>query len=137
VKIVKGNILYFIKGCDAVKKLALLSLVLIFMFTLFAGTAQTAEEAKEGQQFLADKHKNLGVECSGCHRESPPKQMPGSDVCMGCHGDAAKISEKTSKLDTNPHDTHMGEMDCHQCHKGHQRSVSVCNQCHTFDMKVP
>ena len=113
----------------------LTALCLVMSFSPSHG--QVAADGKDATVFLADRHKNRGIECSGCHQESPPKQKPQGIICMGCHGDYSKVAEKTSKLTINPHDTHMGELDCNQCHKGHQRSVNVCNQCHTFNMKVP
>jgi hypothetical protein len=87
--------------------------------------------------FLADKHKNRGTECSGCHKENPPKQDVPMAVCLGCHGDYGKVAAKTDKLDPNPHDSHLGEVDCGKCHHAHKASVNACIPCHEFDMKVP
>jgi fumarate reductase flavoprotein subunit len=87
--------------------------------------------------FLGDKHKNMGVDCSGCHKEDPPKQNVPMAVCLGCHGDYPKVAEKTKKLDPNPHDSHLGEIECGQCHHAHKASVLVCAGCHEMDMKVP
>lgn len=87
--------------------------------------------------FLGDKHKNRGMDCSGCHKESPPKQDVPMVVCLGCHGDYPKVAAKTSKLDPNPHDSHLGEVGCGKCHHAHNASVNACNECHQFDMKVP
>jgi len=90
-----------------------------------------------GGLFLADKHKNSGTDCSGCHKESPPKQDAPMAVCLGCHGDYPKVAAKTNKLDPNPHDSHLGEIECGKCHHAHKGSVNFCNECHQFDMKVP
>ncbi len=87
--------------------------------------------------FLAEKHKNRGTDCSGCHMESPPKQDVPRAVCLGCHGDYPKVADKTNKLDPNPHDSHLGEVDCGKCHHAHKASANFCNECHQFDMKVP
>ena len=121
------------------RNLPSLSLVLIILILILtsAHLGHTEVEVKESQPYLADRHKIAGVDCSGCHRESPPKQKAGSEVCVECHGDYAKVAERTARLDINPHDSHMGEIDCDQCHRGHQRSVLVCRQCHKFSMKVP
>ena len=86
---------------------------------------------------LADTHKNRGMDCSDCHKESPPKQNVLMAVCLGCHGDYTKMAAKTSKIDPNPHASHLGEIDCAKCHHAHKASVNVCNACHQFDMKVP
>jgi hypothetical protein len=87
--------------------------------------------------FLADKHKDRGTDCSGCHRENPPKQDVPMAICLGCHGDYQKVAAKTNKLDPNPHDSHLGEVDCGRCHHAHKASVNACNECHQMDMKVP
>jgi fumarate reductase flavoprotein subunit len=87
--------------------------------------------------FLGDKHKNRGVDCLGCHKEDPPKLKVPIAVCLGCHGDYPKVAAKTGKLDPNPHDSHLGEIECKQCHHAHKASVNVCNACHDMDMKVP
>jgi hypothetical protein len=87
--------------------------------------------------FLGDKHKNRGTDCSGCHKEIPPKQDVPMVVCLGCHGDYRKVAAKTNRLDPNPHDSHLGEFDCGKCHHVHKASVNFCADCHQMDMKVP
>ena len=87
--------------------------------------------------FLADKHKIRGMHCSGCHEESPANQDVPMAVCLGCHGDYRKVAAETDKLDPNPHDSHLGEIDCGKCHHAHKASVNACNECHQFDVKVP
>jgi fumarate reductase flavoprotein subunit len=86
---------------------------------------------------LGDKHKNRGVDCSGCHKESPPQQGVPMAVCLECHGDYRKVAAKTDKTDPNPHESHLGEFDCGKCHHAHKASVNACNECHQMDMKVP
>ena len=87
--------------------------------------------------FLGDAHKVRGIDCSGCHKESPPKHNVPMAVCLGCHGDYGKVAAKTKKLDPNPHDSHLGEFDCGKCHHAHKASVNACNACHQLDMTVP
>lgn len=87
--------------------------------------------------FLGDKHKNRGLDCSGCHKEDPPKQNVPMAVCLGCHGDYPKVAAQTNKLDPNPHDSHLGGIDCEKCHHAHKPSVNACTDCHLMDMKVP
>ncbi len=87
--------------------------------------------------FLADNHKSRGTDCSGCHKESPSKQDVPVVVCLGCHGDYGKVGTKTNKLDPNPHDSHLGEIECGKCHHAHKVPVNACNECHQLDMKVP
>ena len=87
--------------------------------------------------FPGDKHKNTGVDCSACHKENPPGSIVPMSVCLGCHGDYRKVAAKTNKLDPNPHDSHLGEVDCEKCHHSHKASVIICNSCHQLDMNVP
>ena len=87
--------------------------------------------------FLGDKHENMGVDCSGCHKEDPPKEKVPMAVCLGSHEDYPKVAAKTNKLDPNPHDSHLGEIECEKCHHAHKASVNFCATCHLMDMKVP
>jgi hypothetical protein len=76
--------------------------------------------------FLADKHKNRGTDCSGCHKESRPKQDVPKAVCLGCNGDYRKVAAETNKIDPNPHDSHLGEFDREKCHHAHKASANAC-----------
>ena len=87
--------------------------------------------------FLADKHKSAGIGCEGCHKEAPPKKNVPTSVCLQCHGDNSKLAEKTEKLSPNPHDSHLGEIDCDKCHHSHKQSGDYCGSCHSFKFKVP
>lgn len=88
--------------------------------------------------FLADKHAAKGMACSACHKESPPKEKAPTALCEACHGDNQKVAEKTVKLYPNPHESHLGEVDCQSCHHAHKASVLSCATCHDkFEMKVP
>ena len=87
--------------------------------------------------YLGDKHKNRSVDCSGCHRESPPQQKVPMAICLECHGDYRKVAAKTKHLDPNPHGSHLGEIDCENCHHSHKASVNACAACHEMDMDVP
>jgi hypothetical protein len=86
---------------------------------------------------LGEAHKSRGIDCSGCHRESPPKHNVPMATCLECHGDYGKVAVRTNKLDPNPHDSHLGEVDCGKCHHAHKTSVNACNACHRLDMNVP
>jgi hypothetical protein len=66
----------------------------------------------------ADKHKERGLDCSACHKESPPKEAAPASACIRCHGDAAAMAEKTAKKSPNPHAAK--ELNCVMCHKAHK-----------------
>jgi fumarate reductase flavoprotein subunit len=90
------------------------------------------------KKFLADRHKDRGMECSACHKESPPQKAMSSDVCKGCH-DPEKLAIKSAdKLGRqNPHDNHLGDIPCESCHHAHKPSEDACAKCHQFGFRVP
>jgi hypothetical protein len=108
-----------------------------FLFAALTLSFSLAAVSAEGGTFLADKHKAAGLACGDCHKETPPKQKVPSAVCQSCHGDYEKLADKTAKTVPNPHETHLGELACDQCHHAHQESVSPCVECHPFFTSVP
>jgi fumarate reductase flavoprotein subunit len=121
------------------------ALVLFFVIVSLAGLFPSSGLGAEagGQPaggagtFLADRHGAAGIDCTGCHNESPPKAAPDTRVCLSCHGPNDKLAEKTADLEANPHASHLGDLDCGNCHHGHNASVDYCGRCHTFGFKVP
>ena len=86
---------------------------------------------------LADRHTARGAACDKCHVAGTTK-APTAKECFACHGDYKKLADRAAELDINPHDSHMGELECAECHQGHQQPKLVCDQCHEFrGMKVP
>jgi len=106
---------------------------------LLAGLSYSADPA--GNVFLADKHQKTGMNCQGCHQESPPAKLVPTATCMTCHGDMAKLISKTSKLAPNPHASpHEPPADtkCESCHHVHKKSGNSCVTCHEeFVFRVP
>ncbi len=80
---------------------------------------------------LADRHTARGGQCQACHIEMPPKAIKGTQ-CQACHGGYEQMAKRTDKLDINPHDSHIEDIDCTNCHKGHKKPVLVCDECHEF-----
>jgi hypothetical protein len=76
------------------------------------------------------KHIEAGLVCSSCHQEDPPAKPPKMAVCVSCHGDFSAMAEITKALPVNPHDSHMDDPDCTQCHRQHQPPVVKCLDCH-------
>jgi fumarate reductase flavoprotein subunit len=88
--------------------------------------------------FLADKHKDAGLNCESCHQENPPSKLVPTSVCLGCHGgDYAKLIERTKKMAQNPHASHLGNANCEYCHHAHKPSENYCAKCHYFGSKDP
>lgn len=88
---------------------------------------------------LADRHQAKGLGCVMCHGTDKPEpfaEVP-ADKCLACHGSRAALAKKTEKWGKrNPHDNHLGEVECSVCHKGHQKSASYCSNCHK-DFTMP
>lgn len=92
--------------------------------------------AQQAHGFLADRHTAAGVSCQACHGEAAFTEPVAMQVCIGCHGSYAELAAKTP-WEPNPHQSHMGEVECSTCHNVHKASVSFCDQCHSFGMQVP
>lgn len=87
---------------------------------------------------LAETHAARGVACSGCHEENPPARPVETARCQSCHGDYQKLAERTRNMQpTNVHANHLGDLDCSECHQGHQPEKLVCSECHQFKFTVP
>jgi hypothetical protein len=93
-----------------------------------AGPAAAAE-------YLADRHAARGIDCEDCHREGAPFRPAKSAPCEGCHGDNDAVAKLTAKSRPNPHFTHLGDVACLECHRAHQPSRLVCDDCHRFAIK--
>ena len=78
--------------------------------------------------FLADRHKNAGINCESCHKENPPSEPVPMQVCLGCHG--VDYAKRTKKVSSNPHASHLGYAKCAYCHHGHRPSENYCTKCH-------
>ena len=98
--------------------------------------AQSGKDEAGKDGFLAGKHKAMGVDCEGCHKGAPGKPPPMT-ACLNCHGTYEQLAAKGEKLEHNPHASHLGELECGNCHQGHKASVDYCARCHTFAFKVP
>ena len=65
-----------------------------------------------------------------------PKSVDGYVTkyqCMKCHGDYEKLGQQTADLVPNPHKSHLGQVNCEDCHKPNlAKPVLMCNQCHNF-----
>ena len=109
--------------------LHLASLALTLAWTL----PSPAQEAKHS---LPAHHAKAGVHCFDCHQEEKPtKKAVASDSCMTCHGDYPAMKAVTKDVKPNPHDSHLGEIPCTECHRQHQPPVVKCLECHAGKFK--
>ena len=89
-------------------------------------------------KFLAGAHGQKGVGCVSCHdsKTVDDSERAINQKCTSCHGDLAKVATRTAG-DINPHQSHLGQINCTACHTGHEASVAYCSNCHDFkDMKI-
>jgi fumarate reductase flavoprotein subunit len=88
-----------------------------------------ANGAAQDEAFTADRHLARGVECNQCHGEG--EKIPVTkEQCLSCHVSYAVVAKRTKSLEPNPHDSHQGEIECNQCHKGHKADENFCKSCH-------
>ena len=88
-----------------------------------------------GNQFLADRHIARSMTCESCHQKGLAVKAPASEQCFACHGNYEQLRKKTaSPKKMNPHDTHLGDLECNGCHRAHAAPVPMCVECHGEEM---
>ena len=103
-----------------------LAMVLFGLLSAFQAMSQEAKKIS-----LPALHAKSGVHCYDCHQEEKPtKKAVASESCMTCHGDYPAMRAVTKHLPVNPHDSHLGEIPCTECHRQHQPPVVKCLECH-------
>jgi len=88
------------------------------------------------------KHQQAGIACATCHGTAKPTAAAPAAACVKCHANsngryvglgAKKYTGDGGAVKTvNPHQSHLVELGCIDCHKTHAASVIYCNQCHLF-----
>jgi flagellar basal body-associated protein FliL len=68
-------------------------------------------------------------------------QKSAQEFCLRaeCHEGVSNMDELKQYMadqSRNPHNSHLGEQACSNCHKTHEQSVMVCTQCHN-DAPMP
>ncbi|MCL1142306.1 flavocytochrome c [Shewanella gaetbuli] len=90
---------------------------------------------------LADFHGEMGS-CDTCHAT---KKGPTDDnlsyenaQCTSCHGSLEEVAEGEREGIVSPHQSHLiGDISCTSCHAGHEKSVTYCDSCHSFEYQMP
>lgn len=95
------------------------------------------EVASNEEQHRANKHLTYSTQCEDCHiGESDPHAAPVTDEgCRNCHDYDAVVNATADLVDEknrmpNPHDSHIGDVDCMLCHSNHTESTYYCLTCH-------
>ncbi|OPY88999.1 MAG: Fumarate reductase flavoprotein subunit precursor [Syntrophus sp. PtaU1.Bin208] len=118
------------------KSVKIVASMLFVVIVLFASVFLWA--AANGP-YLADAHKDKGLNCAACHgakMDVDDNETAVNASCVKCHGSLAKVAEK-SKEAINAHKSHLGNMSCTVCHTGHTDSMTYCLNCHNFNLKIP
>jgi len=95
-----------------------------------------------GSNFMDNFHARAGIACTQCHGKELPKadDTVENSRCLNCHGSLDQLAKKTEPKDfkdRNPHKSHLGEIACTVCHKGHAASKVYCLDSHKgFNMKI-
>lgn len=88
--------------------------------------------------FLDNRHLAQGISCSACHANGVIGQIHNT-TCLSCHGPMETLVAKTTPQqfqDRNPHQSHLGEIDCTTCHVQHGPQKIYCLECHPkFDLR--
>jgi hypothetical protein len=87
-------------------------------------------------------HMRNQITCSSCHGKNLPQKGDAveKERCLVCHQSYQELAKKTKPAkfpERNPHENHLGEIECALCHKAHKPSASFCLDCHReFEMPM-
>lgn len=99
---------------------------------------------------LDSLHREAGLVCVDCHSytlsnlweesmsnlsgdfQTPlaERELGTKALCLSCHDSYEALAETSKEVEHNPHDTHLGEIDCYFCHKIHRQPANYCLECH-------
>lgn len=75
---------------------------------------------------------HASLKCDTCHAGQTMPSAPAQKTCLQCHRSYEALAAKTKGDKFNPHDSHMGRIDCTQCHAMHKKSHYICHDCHAI-----
>jgi hypothetical protein len=118
--------------------LGLLSAALLLVALIGASATNAADFVSPSGK----KHLQLGLGCASCHAVSKPSVAAPASACVKCHANSGDryvglgakkyVGDGGAIKTVNPHQTHLVELPCTDCHKTHAASVIYCNECHAF-----
>ena len=91
----------------------------------------------------------LGLAFGACAAEKTLAEVHGGQLpaetgwatkgqCLQCHQSYDALAEKTKNLEPNPHKSHLGAVNCVECHKADKPSKQpelMCNSCNNFTLR--
>jgi len=82
-------------------------------------------------EYLDHEHALEKLSCVDCHGVLIAKEPVSTEQCSVCHGSYEELAQKASihYIGVHPHWTRE-EIGCDSCHKTHEESVEICDQCH-------
>ena len=111
--------------------------IVMLALGFLAAAAMAAGESPAAVQNLADRHIARGLKCESCHADAAHPAPVKKEKCLSCHGGSyEKLAEQTDSLEINPHDSHLGKIECTKCHRGHKPAVLECARCHDFSRQL-
>lgn len=122
------------------KSIMLMAGMLFLLLPADPVPAATGDPGAGDRASLADLHKSNQVGCADCHGKAKKIVVDDSEKgvnkrCVDCHGTLSQLSANASGH-INPHGSHLGEINCTTCHRGHEASTAYCNGCHAFTMPM-
>lgn len=75
---------------------------------------------------------HASLNCTVCHADQKAMKAPSQKVCLQCHVSYDALAKKTAGDKFNPHDSHMGRVECTACHSVHNKSRFICRDCHAI-----
>jgi nitrate/TMAO reductase-like tetraheme cytochrome c subunit len=111
---------------------------------------QPMYDSYQHSNLLANSHAKAKdkVVCHDCHESSLVKKASegvkyvtgdyetpmktrgfSDDMCLKCHK-MNEVKSKTNFDGSNPHQSHLGKLECSSCHKMHEPSKVYCSNCH-------
>ncbi|WP_050782895.1 cytochrome c3 family protein [Desulfatibacillum aliphaticivorans] len=91
----------------------------------------------DSSPYLDGLHYQNEVSCQDCHGVPQPgwDDPAEAEQCLACHESrealAGRFDKEFARKWGNPHKSHLGDLDCAVCHKGHLASTVYCLGCHT------
>lgn len=77
------------------------------------------------------RYKYPQEKCLSCHAHGSYEQIAWITTDLGVTDDQA------GGTFANPHQAHFAKLECHVCHRMHERSEDFCAECHKYDWDVP
>lgn len=104
-------------------------------------TDTVTDQPPAKQEALADFHVANGS-CQSCHGTAVGPTNDNltheNSQCISCHGTMDQMATIERQGIVSPHKSHLiGDIACTTCHKGHQKSVTYCDACHSFKYELP